>query len=625
MRFSRSGIGRGLSFQVKAGLAFGGLAGLLFAAVGVVSGDRVRSEVTHHSGATLRHMASRLADAIDAGLFERFREIRNLAALQSMIGSRVDLQDWRTLAEQLQSTLPYYSWIGVTDTDGRVVAATGGVLQGRDVSARPWFSQGLRGTYVGDVHDAVLLASLLPRTSEQEPLRLVDFAARVQLDGRTSGVLGAHLDMRWAEALRRSALSTNDEEGLVEVLVLSRSGAVLLGPAAPRLPEAKEEALAQLARSAPAMRRWSDGADYLTAAVATRGQGDYPGLGWVVVVRQSAATALQPAVALQTRVWLYGLAGALLFGVAGWWLAGWLTAPLRAVALQARRLVPAHAAGPGTMAEHRPLRLYRLNEVAQLASSLSTLVQQLQEREQALLELTASLEARVAQRTTLLDQANADLRSFGRSVSHDIRGPIASMAQMLSLVLDSDRHPLSDDTRQLLIVLRNECGRMIELLDELMLLSKVEDQPLQRVPVAMQQLVQAVLADLTDDRTQVTLQTPLPVVTGDPVLLRQVWQNLLSNAFKFSARSEAPQVTIACERQGRESVFSVTDNGAGFDMAEAGDLFSPFRRLRSANAYQGSGVGLSIVQRILKSHGGRIWASSPPGGGATFSFSLPDE
>lgn len=622
MRFSRFGIAQGLSFQVRTGLAFGALALVAFTAVGMVSGNRVRSEITHHAGATLSHIASRLADAIDAGMFERFREIRNLAALQSLIGSHVDPQDWRTLVEQLQSTLPYYSWIGVTDTEGRVVAATGGVLHGRDVSARPWFSQGLRGTYVGDVHDAVLLASLLPRTSDQEPLRLVDFAAQVQLNGRTSGVLGAHLDMRWAEALRQSALATNDAHGQVEVLVLHRSGAVLLGAAAPRLPDAQGQALTDLARMPPALRRWSDGADYLTAVVATRGQGDYPGLGWVVVVRQSAETALQPAVALQTRVWLYGVAGALLFGLAGWWVAGWLTAPLRAVALEARRLVPTSVATPPEM-PHRPLHLYRLNEVAQLATSLSTLVQQLREREQALLALTADLEARVQQRTESLDQANADLRSFGRSVSHDIRGPLAAMAQMLGLVIDSERHPLGDDTRQVMTALRSECKRMIELVDELMLLSKVEDQPLQQVAVSMQTLVEAVLADLQDGRTQVVVHGELPTLTGDPVLLRQVWQNLLSNAFKFSARGDAPRIDIACERQGTEFVFSVADNGAGFDMAEAADLFSAFRRLSGAGAYQGSGVGLSIVQRILHRHSGRVWADSHAGKGATFWFSLP--
>jgi len=619
MQLSSSMLARGLSFRVRTGLAFALLALVAFTAVGVVSGQRVRDEITQHSGASLQHMASRLAEAIDAGLFERFREIRNLAALQSLIGAQVDPQDWRALAERLQTTLPYYSWIGVTDLEGRVVAATGGVLRGRDVSARPWFAQGLRGTYVGDVHDAVLLASLLPRGADPEPLRLVDFAAPVQLAGRTTGVLGAHLDMRWAEALRRAALSTSKVGADVEVLVLNRSGTVLLGPSAPRPPETHGESLGRWAGAAPGLQGWSDGADYLTAVTATRGQADYPGLGWVVVVRQSARTALQPAVALQTRIWLYGMAGALMFGVAGWWLAGWLTSPLRAVALQAAQLV-----SPAESSSAAPApRFYRFNEVAQLATSLSALVQQLREREHALLELTGQLEVKVQERTASLDQANADLRSFGRSVAHDVRGPIAAMAQMLEVVLGSDRHPLQSPTRQVLDALQSECGRLTQLVDELMLLSRVEDQPLRVAPVCMQTLVEAVLAGLQDGRTVVEQPMSWPTVQGDPALLRQVWQNLLSNAFKFSSHSHPPRIQLKCQREGHDWIFSVTDNGTGFDMAQATDLFQAFSRLPSANGYQGTGVGLSIVQRILTRHQGRIWAQAIPGQGATFHFSLP--
>lgn len=625
---------------MKTGLAFASLALVVFTAVGALSGSRVRSELTRHSGASLHHIAQRLAGAIDAGMFERFREIRNLAALQSLIGAQVNPQDWRSLAERMQATLPYYSWIGVTDTEGRVVAATGGVLQGRNVSSRPWFSQGLRGTYVGDVHEAVLLASLLPAASDQEPLRLVDFAAPVRLAGTTTGVLGAHLDMRWAEALRLAALSGSEVGREVDIVLLSRDGAVLLGSTAPRLLDDHGPTLAHLAAAAPGIHRWSDGADYLTAAAMTRGQGEYPGLGWVVLVRQPAATALAPALALQTRVWLYGLAGALLFGVAGWWLAGWLTAPLRALALQALRLAP--LTSPSAESSRAPVsvvpgstahlarktttvtpRLYRLNEVAQLALSLSNVVEQLREREQALLDLTTDLEARVRARTASLDQANADLRSFGRSISHDLRGPIGAMAQMLALVLDSDRHPLTPETKAVLEVLQTECTRLASLVTELMALSQVEERALQQAPVDMQDLADAVLAELRDGRTQVTVASTLPTVRGDPVLLRQVWQNLLSNAFKFSAHSQPPQVTIACTSDEGKWLFSVSDNGAGFDVSEADHLFQPFHRLPGSGGYPGSGVGLSIVQRILKRHGGHVWADATPGKGATFFFTLP--
>lgn len=358
----------GRSTRVKIGLTFALLAAVLFVAVGFISGNRVRDEVTRQSGATLQHIASRLAGSIDAGMFERYREIRNLSTLQSLIGAEMEPGAWRALTERLQATLPYYSWIGVTDLQGHVVASTGGVLQGRDVSGRPWFSQGLKAPYAGDVHDAVLLASLLPRGADDEPLRLVDFAAPIRHQGRTTGVLGAHLDLRWAEEMRRNARSASEDAVDVDIVVLSRSGAVLLGPVAPRLGSWHAEDIAAVTQGAPALRDWSDGGSYLTAAVQTQGYSDYPGLGWTVVVRQPARAALAPALALQTRVWLYGLGGALLFGLTGWWLAGRLTEPLRRLALEASRLVHGGQAAIS--------RMDRPDEIAQLGSSLSALVGQ---------------------------------------------------------------------------------------------------------------------------------------------------------------------------------------------------------------------------------------------------------
>lgn len=230
----------------------------------------------------------------------------------------------------------------------------------------------------------------------------------------------------------------------------------------------------------------------------------------------------------------------------------------------------------------------------------------------------------MADRTALLDQANADLRSFGRSVSHDLRGPIAATAQMLHVMLAADdRHPLAQESREVLALMASECTRMTRLVDELMLLAKADDQPMQRCQVSMRVLVEAVLADLRDDRTVVTVAPDLPEVAGDAILLRQVWQNLLANAFKFSARAEAPRVEVRWHREAAEYVFSVTDNGAGFDMAQAEQLFGAFRRLHSAADFPGTGVGLSIVKRIVHRHDGQVWATGKPGTGATFCFSLP--
>ncbi len=606
----------GRSTRMKIGLAFAGLAAVLFAAVGGLSGQHVRDEMSQRSGETLQHIGSRLVGALDAGMFERYREIQNLATLQSLIDAEVDADAWRALLDRLQATLPYYSWIGFADTQGKVIAATGGLLEGRDVSARPWFAEGLRGPAVGDVHDALLLASLLPRRPAAEPLRLVDFSAPVRFGDRTTGVLGAHLDLRWADDLRRAALASGEVGGDVEIIVLSRSGTVLLGPPAPQVLSWHPTQIADLSHGPPRIRTWSDGRAYLTAALPTRGQADYPGIGWTIVVRQPADAALASADALRQRIWLYGLFGALLFGLAGWWLSGWVTAPLRAIALQARRLVGAKDAD-----EHSPLG--GPNEIAQLAGSLTQLVAQLRQREQELLELTSTLEARVVQRTALLDDANAELRSFGRSVSHDIRGPIAAMGQVVDMLLHSGQHPLADPTRKALVLVRGECARMTALVDELMLLAQVEERPLSFGPVPMEALVDQVLAGLHDGRTTAVVHRPLPVAHGDEVLLRQVWQNLLANAYKFSSRVMSPRLEIRCRREGDEWIYEVQDNGAGFDMAVSEHLFGAFRRLHSTADFPGTGVGLSLVKRIVHRHGGRVGARSEVGRGALFFFSLP--
>lgn len=606
----------GRSTRMKIGLAFASLAAVLFTAVGGLSGQHVREEMSLRAGETLQHIGSRLVGALDAGMFERYREIQNLATLQTLIGSEVDADGWRALLERLQATLPYYSWIGFADTQGKVMAATGGLLEGRDVSARPWFAAGMQGPAVGDVHDALLLASLLPRPPAAEPLRLVDFSAPVRLGTQVTGVLGAHLDLRWADDLRRAALASGDVGRDVEIVVLSRSGTVLLGPPAPQVLSWHPSEVDELTRSAPRIRTWSDGRAYLTAAIATRGQSDYPGIGWTIVVRQPSDAALAAADALRQRIWLYGAFGALLFGLAGWWLSGWLTAPLRAVALQARELVGMPQADARNM-------FGGPNEVAQLAASLAQLVGQLRQREQELLELTSSLEARVIQRTALLDDANADLRSFGRSVSHDIRGPIAAMGQAIAMLLDSNHHPLTEPTRKALTLIGAECSRMMTLVDELMLLAQVEERPLSFAPVQMEALVDQVLAGLQDGRTAFEVHRPLPAVYGDDVLLRQVWQNLVANACKFSSRVISPRIAIRSRREGEEWVFEVEDNGVGFDMKASEQLFGAFRRLHTDVDFPGTGVGLSLVKRIVHHHGGRVGAHAAVGRGALFFFSLP--
>ena len=621
MRHPLSILSPRLDTQLRIGLGFALLAFLIFSAVAIVSGQQARRQVGNDIGESLTLLASRMAASLDNGLFERYREIQNVASFSELFATEDQPDRWRPVLEQLQRTYQHYAWIGVTDADGTVLAATGGLLETRNVSQRPWFKEARSAPFVGDVHEAVLLASLLPGLTGSEPPRFVDVAAPIVRGDRKIGVLGAHLSWKWAEERRQNVLKPVEAERRVDVLIVDRDGNPLLGPlgrADARLPQSR---IAPLLLRGHGTETWNDGQDYLTAAVRASGHRDYAGLGWTVLVRQPIDTALAPARQLQWQIVGIGLLGAGLFGLFGWWLAGRLTAPLRDVARQAQALAVEGWPGAG---DGRPR-----NEIAQLSTSLGTLMSRLQRRGQELLRLNETLEQRVSERTQALELANADLKSFSHSVSHDLKGPIGSMGMALRQVLDQEGERLDARSRNLLKLLTAECDRLRLLVDELMVLAQVEQQDLQHVVVPMEDLARSVADQLRSaqpvdaGRAVEVVIAELPQVEGDAILLEQVWQNLLANAFKFSRRTASPRVEITAETTDDEVAYCVSDNGAGFDMRQAARLFGAFQRLHRSSEFPGTGIGLSIVKRVVHRHGGRVWAHSIPGQRTSFHFALP--
>lgn len=609
---------------MRTSTAFGALALIVFSVVGWGSGNWAHRQVMADAGRSLSHLAQQMSSTLEMGMAERHREIRNLASLSLAPDPSLDAAPWRRAVDQLQKTFGHYAWIGVAEPGGSVVAATNGVLEGRDVSQRPWFVEGRARPFAGDVHDAVLLASLLPTAPSGEPLRLVDVSAPIRDGDRLTGVLGAHLSWEWARQVSHEVLEPIAASRKVEIVVVTRAGELLLGPrSAPRHlePAAVETVLA----GGHQVMRWADGQEYLTAAARSDGELDFPGLGWTVLVRQPADTAVATAVQLQRQIWGFGLVGVVAFGLLGWWLAGWLTAPLQRVVRRAEALAGGAQAEPGAAGTDGP------QEVAQLATSLTALVTQLRQRERELMALTATLEARVTERTEALEQANADMRSFSRTVSHDLKGPINSIGAAARMVAERAGLQIDPRSRQMLSLVESECERLVKLVDELLVLARVEQQALHLQPVDMHALVVDTVADVTGSLQQTAPPAPevhfdigsLPGTQGDALLLRQVWQNLLSNAVKFSRRTPHPQVTVRAETHEQEIVYSVRDNGTGFDMRQADRLFGVFQRLHSAADFPGTGIGLSIVKRVVSRHGGRVWAEGQPGGGACFYFALP--
>jgi hypothetical protein len=225
-----------------------------------------------------------------------------------------------------------------------------------------------------------------------------------------------------------------------------------------------------------------------------------------------------------------------------------------------------------------------------------------------------------------LEAANKDLEAFSCSVSHDLRAPLRTITGFCDMYLTDHGENIPAAGRQMLDRVLNGARRMDRLIEDLLSFSRYSRQPLLKGPVKLDAMVRKVVEELElrePGRAVEWRIDPLPQCHGDASLLQQVMTNLLANAFKFTRQRNPAIIEVGCSGVDGEAVLFVRDNGAGFDMRYVDKLFGVFQRLHSANDFEGTGVGLSIVQRIIQRHGGRIWAQSEPDRGATFFLTLP--
>jgi len=242
--------------------------------------------------------------------------------------------------------------------------------------------------------------------------------------------------------------------------------------------------------------------------------------------------------------------------------------------------------------------------------------------EQEIRRLNLQLEARVQQRTAELESANRELEAFSYSVSHDLREPLRAMSGFSRALVEDYNDSLPPEAQRYLGAVCEAAARMGQLIDELLAFSRLARTPLKLRPVDTNELVAQCLVELNPGQAAVTTGK-LSSCQADPGLLRQVFMNLLSNALKYSRHRSPPKVEVGSRRDAQgKTVFFVCDNGTGFDMKYASKLFGVFQRLHRQEDFEGTGVGLAIVQRIVTRHGGRIWAEAEPEKGATFSFTL---
>ncbi len=224
-----------------------------------------------------------------------------------------------------------------------------------------------------------------------------------------------------------------------------------------------------------------------------------------------------------------------------------------------------------------------------------------------------------------LEAANKDLEAFSSSVSHDLRGPLRAIDGFSHIVMEDYSAELPEEAKHLLAMVRSSAQQMNQLIDDLLRLSRLGRQRLSKKRVSLAGLVHGVLEELQREQPerQITVEvSDLADCIADESLLKQVFVNLLSNAFKYTNRKENAYVEVSCQQQNGETIYFVRDNGAGFDAQHADKLFAVFQRFHRADEFEGTGVGLSIAHRIIQRHGGRIWAEAEVNKGAVFYFTL---
>ncbi|WP_240342880.1 GGDEF domain-containing protein [Paenibacillus sp. ALJ109b] len=332
-----------MSFKLKTVLTmtFAVLSLLVTLTIGYILSQKSSIAVETEIGHSLISTASQTSDKLDRFMWSRSGEL-DLLGRMIALEDRFEPAEMQMLLNQLQDSFPTFSWVGFMNPKGKVLASTDGILRGENLSERPVYQEGIKGKFIGDVHDAVLLAKLLPNPTG-EPLQFVDISFPVKYkNGEIAGVLAAHLSWAWAKELEESVLEPlKHEEKHIEMFIVSqKENTVLLGPkewiGRPLKLSGIEGARSN--KSSWSIEEWPDGKEYVTGFATSQGHLDYPGLGWTVVIRQLKSAAFASVTdMLWFNVWA-GLSVTALFGLIGWLISRQIAAPIARLTQVANRL-----------------------------------------------------------------------------------------------------------------------------------------------------------------------------------------------------------------------------------------------------------------------------------------------
>jgi diguanylate cyclase (GGDEF)-like protein/PAS domain S-box-containing protein len=380
------------SFRIRLTLLFGGLSLLIGTVMAIYVDEAASARITQDSGESLRWVARSIAHSLAENLRERDREITLLAQSPSLVKEQLTTAELRQRLEAIKRSYRHLAWIGFADTHGIVKAAAGGLLEGENVSQRPWFINGRQGAFVGDVHEAVLLAKKLANPHPEQPLRFVDFASPVyDRDGKLQGVLASHALWSWVDETVEGALRSDAGRSGVEAMVVGAKGEILY----PYQAVGTSSLPANLpGDDAFAVLEWTPGNRYLTSTVNVHA--DIPTeLKWRIVIRQPIDKALAPAAELHRTLIILGLIATVVFMVLAYHLASSISRPIEKMAETAAAIQQGHEnlkfPSPGNTRELR-----------RLGQAIEGMAQTLMDRRRAIEQTNASLEQTVAERTASL-------------------------------------------------------------------------------------------------------------------------------------------------------------------------------------------------------------------------------
>jgi signal transduction histidine kinase len=514
-------------------------------------------------------LAHEMADRLDRGLFERYREIMLTAETRTLLGNpQASVVEWRSWLAALQQTDPDIAWLGLTDANGKVIVATGGLLEGEDVSQQPWFQQGQVAAYIADVSENILPAG-------GEPAHFVAMAAPVYTNpGELIGVVGAYLNLTWAQDAATALLRPVNGERQMEVFVVSQNGEVLFGPTAwsGRQLDVPGVTTMPVEHEYAAVATWPDGIEYVAGVAPTRGYRDYPGLGWSVLVRQPVNQAYVTAKRIQWLIVVVGGMCALLFALVAWLLADRLTRQLQAITNAANRV------RQGEANVVIPL-LTGSAEVATLSASLNQLIE----------ELTTATTA----------ERNRIARDLHDSVTQTLFSA-SMLADVLPKVWEASPDRGKAKLEELRRAVRGALAEMRTLLLEL--------RPAALIDAEMERLLRQ-LADATSGRSGVSVNWQVEGACALPsdvkVAFYRTVQEALSNVVKHAGAS---QVVVRLRCAGQHTELTIRDDGCGFELAEVtGDHF-----------------GLAMMRERIEAIGGVLHIDSQPNQGTEIQVVWPD-